>query len=357
MFGAVLQPGDVMHHRMAGGGGHGNPLARDPRAVAQDVLDDKVSVAAARDAVRRRRRPRRRARPRGDRGAAAERGSMRAVDELLQVCVPAPDCLTDTWPIETDMVQTVLRPLGLPTSRPYAIEPNRRNRHVSVTELRQLRPRFVHSAQRGRMHGRHGAWHRAGARRVTVGSALLASAGGDRVSVLLGLEPAWPAAHALGPALTVAGRGGRQPRAAPRRRGGRAGRRDRARGRRRDRDRALRRHRRARRTRAGRRRDRGRRRDPRPRAARVGRRARLPPRHLAARARQGGPGSAARAGHARAASPSTRATSSAPTRTASRSSRPPTPTRCSPPRARSRSASARSSRRSSAARRRSRSSG
>jgi N-methylhydantoinase B len=50
MFGALLQPGDVMHHRMAGGGGHGDALARDPRAVARDVLDDKVSVAAARDA-------------------------------------------------------------------------------------------------------------------------------------------------------------------------------------------------------------------------------------------------------------------------------------------------------------------
>src|SRR5262245_5076937 len=49
MFGAVLQPGDVMHHRMAGGGGHGSPLDRDPAAVLQDVLDDKVSVAAARD--------------------------------------------------------------------------------------------------------------------------------------------------------------------------------------------------------------------------------------------------------------------------------------------------------------------
>ena len=30
MFGAVLQPGDVMHHRMAGGGGHGNPLRARP---------------------------------------------------------------------------------------------------------------------------------------------------------------------------------------------------------------------------------------------------------------------------------------------------------------------------------------
>jgi regulator of RNase E activity RraA len=37
------------------------------------------------------------------------------------------------------------------------------------------------------------------------GTALLASAGGDRVSILLGLEPAWPAAHGLGTALTVRG--------------------------------------------------------------------------------------------------------------------------------------------------------
>jgi N-methylhydantoinase B len=49
MFGAVLQPGDVMHHRMAGGGGHGDPLARDPLAVVRDVLDEKVTVAAARE--------------------------------------------------------------------------------------------------------------------------------------------------------------------------------------------------------------------------------------------------------------------------------------------------------------------
>jgi 4-hydroxy-4-methyl-2-oxoglutarate aldolase len=40
---------------------------------------------------------------------------------------------------------------------------------------------------------------------VTPGSALLATAGGDRVSVVLGLEPAWPDARAFGPALTVQG--------------------------------------------------------------------------------------------------------------------------------------------------------
>ena len=49
MFVAALQPGDVIHHRMAGGGGHGDPLEREPEAVARDVLDDKVSVAAARE--------------------------------------------------------------------------------------------------------------------------------------------------------------------------------------------------------------------------------------------------------------------------------------------------------------------
>jgi 4-hydroxy-4-methyl-2-oxoglutarate aldolase len=40
---------------------------------------------------------------------------------------------------------------------------------------------------------------------MAVSSALLASAGGAGVSILLGLEPAWASAHALGPALTVQG--------------------------------------------------------------------------------------------------------------------------------------------------------
>ncbi|HEY4349170.1 MAG TPA: hydantoinase B/oxoprolinase family protein [Gaiellaceae bacterium] len=44
-----LAPGDVLHHRMPGGGGHGDPFDREPEAVAQDVLDEKVSVAAARE--------------------------------------------------------------------------------------------------------------------------------------------------------------------------------------------------------------------------------------------------------------------------------------------------------------------
>jgi 5-oxoprolinase (ATP-hydrolysing) len=49
MFGAVLQPGDLYHHRMAGGGGWGDPLERDPEAVARDVADEKVTVRAARE--------------------------------------------------------------------------------------------------------------------------------------------------------------------------------------------------------------------------------------------------------------------------------------------------------------------
>ena len=43
MFAAVLQPGDVFHHRMAGGGGWGNPHERDPAARERDRLNEKVT--------------------------------------------------------------------------------------------------------------------------------------------------------------------------------------------------------------------------------------------------------------------------------------------------------------------------
>ena len=46
---ASSQPGDVLHHRMPGGGGWGSPFEREPEAVAEDVLDEKISVAAARE--------------------------------------------------------------------------------------------------------------------------------------------------------------------------------------------------------------------------------------------------------------------------------------------------------------------
>jgi 5-oxoprolinase (ATP-hydrolysing) len=44
MFVAVLQPGDRLHHRMAGGGGFGDPAERDPEAARRDRLDEKVSA-------------------------------------------------------------------------------------------------------------------------------------------------------------------------------------------------------------------------------------------------------------------------------------------------------------------------
>jgi N-methylhydantoinase B len=45
-----IQPGDVIRHMQAAGGGWGDPLERDPRAVLEDVIDEKVSLAQALDA-------------------------------------------------------------------------------------------------------------------------------------------------------------------------------------------------------------------------------------------------------------------------------------------------------------------
>jgi N-methylhydantoinase B len=44
MFATVLQPGDVFHHRLAGGGGWGDPDERDESARRRDLLDEKVSA-------------------------------------------------------------------------------------------------------------------------------------------------------------------------------------------------------------------------------------------------------------------------------------------------------------------------
>ena len=44
----TLQTGEVFRHVSAGGGGYGDPLERSPQAVLEDVLDEKVSVEAAR---------------------------------------------------------------------------------------------------------------------------------------------------------------------------------------------------------------------------------------------------------------------------------------------------------------------
>jgi N-methylhydantoinase B len=46
----TLRKGDVYRHVMAGGGGFGNPLERDPEKVREDVLDGKVTVDHAREA-------------------------------------------------------------------------------------------------------------------------------------------------------------------------------------------------------------------------------------------------------------------------------------------------------------------
>jgi N-methylhydantoinase B len=47
MFSTTIEAGDVYVHRMAGGGGWGDPMRRDPARVAEDVVDGKVSADAA----------------------------------------------------------------------------------------------------------------------------------------------------------------------------------------------------------------------------------------------------------------------------------------------------------------------
>ena len=49
MFSTTIEAGDVYVHRMAGGGGFGDPFSREPDAVAQDVANEKVTPTAARD--------------------------------------------------------------------------------------------------------------------------------------------------------------------------------------------------------------------------------------------------------------------------------------------------------------------
>jgi N-methylhydantoinase B len=49
MFSTTIEAGDVYAHRTAGGGGFGDPLAREPVSVAHDVANEKVSAAAARE--------------------------------------------------------------------------------------------------------------------------------------------------------------------------------------------------------------------------------------------------------------------------------------------------------------------
>ena len=180
MFGTVLQPGDVMHHRMAGGGGHGNPLERDPQAVG----------------ARRASTTRCRSRPRASCTGSSSTTRVASTSRRPRSCAgassgersPAPPHPPGDTP-GTDTSASAPRETHLPPrcDRAYS-----RSRDMSVPTWR----RFVH---------RRTACGRDGRRAVSVGSALLASGGGDRVSLILGLEPAWPSAHALGPALTVQG--------------------------------------------------------------------------------------------------------------------------------------------------------
>ena len=49
MISTRMRAGEQLYHHMAGGGGWGDPLARPPEAVADDVRNDKVSIEAARE--------------------------------------------------------------------------------------------------------------------------------------------------------------------------------------------------------------------------------------------------------------------------------------------------------------------
>jgi N-methylhydantoinase B len=47
-FATTLRRGDVVLHEQPGGGGHGDPFARDPERVAEDVRDEKITLDYAR---------------------------------------------------------------------------------------------------------------------------------------------------------------------------------------------------------------------------------------------------------------------------------------------------------------------
>jgi N-methylhydantoinase B len=42
-----MRKGDLFHHVMAGGGGYGDPLERDPALVLRDVVEERVTRAHA----------------------------------------------------------------------------------------------------------------------------------------------------------------------------------------------------------------------------------------------------------------------------------------------------------------------
>ncbi|MBB30336.1 MAG: hypothetical protein CME25_15705 [Gemmatimonadetes bacterium] len=45
----TINNGDVLRHTLAGAGGHGDPLYRDPERVLEDVRNEKVSLDSARE--------------------------------------------------------------------------------------------------------------------------------------------------------------------------------------------------------------------------------------------------------------------------------------------------------------------
>ena len=47
MFSTTVGEGTLYHHRMAGGGGWGDPLERDPEAVLSDVRNEYLSAERA----------------------------------------------------------------------------------------------------------------------------------------------------------------------------------------------------------------------------------------------------------------------------------------------------------------------
>jgi N-methylhydantoinase B len=49
MISTAMRQGETIYHRLAGGGGFGDPLARNPALVARDVRNGKISADAARD--------------------------------------------------------------------------------------------------------------------------------------------------------------------------------------------------------------------------------------------------------------------------------------------------------------------
>ena len=67
-----LKRGDVYRHVMSGGGGFGDPLAREPERVLRDVIEEKMTPAPRRERLRRGDRT-------GTRGAAHRRGHDGAV--------------------------------------------------------------------------------------------------------------------------------------------------------------------------------------------------------------------------------------------------------------------------------------